>query len=88
MKRISKLIQLGVCITVIVLIQVYTQGAQTLIVYISASASVMLFLLYKKRKEKKEGITLSIKQKIIALDRKSTRLNSSHTDISRMPSSA
>ena len=27
-------------------------------------------------------------QRVITLDRKSTRLNSSHTDISRMPSSA
>ena len=31
---------------------------------------------------------LFMKSALIALDRKSTRLNSSHTDISRMPSSA
>ena len=32
--------------------------------------------------------SMTIDQKIYRLDRKSTRLNSSHTDISRMPSSA
>ena len=36
----------------------------------------------------KTWLTGIIKHKIIDLDRKSTRLNSSHTDISRMPSSA
>ena len=29
-----------------------------------------------------------LKAKVLIIDRKSTRLNSSHTDISRMPSSA
>ena len=40
--------------------------------------------------EKREKLTLSNLQKLagIVVDRKSTRLNSSHTDISRMPSSA
>ena len=33
-------------------------------------------------------ISMALKGKPIATDRKSTRLNSSHTDISRMPSSA
>ena len=33
-------------------------------------------------------ITLGIRYAIAIIDRKSTRLNSSHTDISRMPSSA
>ena len=35
-----------------------------------------------------EKFHLSPKQYIMQLDRKSTRLNSSHTDISRMPTSA
>ena len=34
------------------------------------------------------GIESILKQMLIFEDRKSTRLNSSHTDISRMPSSA
>ena len=35
------------------------------------------------------GVCLTtVWEKEVALDRKSTRLNSSHTDISRMPSSA
>ena len=34
------------------------------------------------------GLAAARKEKSVALDRKSTRLNSSHTDISRMPSSA
>ena len=33
-------------------------------------------------------VTITAKAKEKAIDRKSTRLNSSHTDISRMPSSA
>ena len=35
-----------------------------------------------------QAIQQSMCQRCIQLDRKSTRLNSSHTDISRMPSSA
>ena len=31
---------------------------------------------------------ISVEKKLLQIDRKSTRLNSSHTDISRMPSSA
>ena len=38
--------------------------------------------------EIKSHITQSRIKELEALDRKSTRLNSSHTDISRMPSSA
>ena len=34
------------------------------------------------------GTIYSAAEEIVAADRKSTRLNSSHTDISRMPSSA
>ena len=49
-------------------------------------------LSYKKLQDiEKETASLLKKNKIIAWfqkDRKSTRLNSSHTDISRMPSSA
>ena len=50
---------------------------------------VFLELPWAVAKERKvEGIvTLKSRKKIIS-DRKSTRLNSSHTDISRMPSSA
>ena len=39
-----------------------------------------------KRVDLPEGVTESVYQRMV--DRKSTRLNSSHTDISRMPSSA
>ena len=46
----------------------------------------------KRAKEATQGIIESIKwlddMDLVAVDRKSTRLNSSHTDISRMPSSA
>ena len=41
----------------------------------------------KPKEEIREKLELPLNKKII-LDRKSTRLNSSHTDISRMPSSA
>ena len=38
--------------------------------------------------ELKDGEKLQAKASLLYKDRKSTRLNSSHTDISRMPSSA
>ena len=40
------------------------------------------------RKCAKDPVYFAKYIKIVTLDRKSTRLNSSHTDISRMPSSA
>ena len=58
---------------------------------------------YRERKNKLEGLATALPRPYLeggneknpeygaaldALDRKSTRLNSSHTDISRMPSSA
>ena len=36
----------------------------------------------------KHGNQMDLSKKVFVKDRKSTRLNSSHTDISRMPSSA
>ena len=42
----------------------------------------------KGRKIRPEVVTVELNDNIIERDRKSTRLNSSHTDISRMPSSA
>ena len=42
-------------------------------------------LIEKKRKEKRKKI---VKAAVLSTDRKSTRLNSSHTRPSRMPSSA
>ena len=38
--------------------------------------------------EEKKFENILLKNKVLLEDRKSTRLNSSHTDISRMPSSA
>ena len=50
-------------------------------------SELVLAVVYKKGEE---STSLKIDRKTLgkALDRKSTRLNSSHTDISRMPSSA
>ena len=71
--------------------------------YITASGIIDIFCIIKKYFAKIEAkdILLSLIsivkiidvtgrdiKKALALDRKSTRLNSSHTDISRMPSSA
>ena len=54
-----------------------TPGLQT--------AVTLQSLVYDKAGAKRWG---DYKGKMLTIDRKSTRLNSSHTDISRMPSSA
>ena len=43
---------------------------------------------YDSKPTKRDSIDLRPKEEQPGIDRKSTRLNSSHTDISRMPSSA
>ena len=53
------------------------------------SIAVKQYAIYKQAAGKTaKSILISVGVRLAALDRKSTRLNSSHTTVSRMPSSA
>ena len=55
---------------------------------LTGKAKELAAVLSKKRKEAGERFIQSVQQELAYLDRKSTRLNSSHPTTSRMPSSA